>query len=91
MAHLYEAVNLPGIDDPPPFHLSLICNLLYEPFFGGGDGRLRPPGNAKRHFIGQQGRRRANLLPGLQNLLWIDNKSYSYNKNANSGWVHDIE
>ena len=56
LRHLYVAVNLPGIDNPPPFQLSLICNLLYETFFGGGDGRLRPAGDAKRHFIGQ-GRR----------------------------------
>ena len=56
LRHLYVAVNLPGIDNPPPFQLSLICNLLYEPFFGGGDCRLRPPGDAKRHFIGQDRR-----------------------------------
>ena len=82
MPHLYEAVNLPGIDNPPPLHLSVsdlqssLSALFggFEPFLGGGDRRLRPAGDAKRHFIGQGGRR-ANPLPRLQNLLWPDNKS----------------
>ena len=60
LLHLYVAVNLPGIDNLPHFQLSLICNLLYEAFFGGRDVRLRPPGDAKRDFIGQ-GRRAQTL------------------------------
>ena len=78
--HLYAAVNLPGIDNPPPFQLSLICNLLYETFFGGGEGESKASWGCKKGFY-WTAPPRTNPLPRLQNLLLPDNKSCKKSQN----------